>query len=147
MPLNDQITTLAQIRTIINEFRQKRGWKNEDPKDAAISLALEAAEVLEHFQWISGEEVMKNPKIKAAIGEEISDVVWWIVTLSDRLGIDVAAAFEDKVQKNAKKWPEELFDSNLSFEERKQNYYRIKAAARGGHPLYDPDDDDEEDES
>jgi len=144
--MNDQTTTLAQIKTIINEFRQKHGWEDEDPKDAAISLALEAAEVLEHFQWISGEEVINNPKIKTAIGEEISDVVWWIITLSDRLGIDVAAAFEDKIQKNAKKWPEELFDPNLSFEERRRNYYKIKAAHRGGHPLYEPDDDDDEDE-
>ena len=140
--MTDQTTTIAQIKSLIQTFRQKRGWVKEDPKDLALSLILEASELLEHFQWLTGKEVQNNPKIKQAIGEEMSDVLWWLVNLGSKLDIDIAEAFERKMGKNAKKYPEELFRPELSKEEHNRAYYKIKAETRGGHPLYEPDQEE-----
>ena len=139
--MNDQTTTVAQIKEEIDAFRKKRGWTNEDPKDIALSLVLEAAELLEHFQWLSGEEVANNPKIKKAIGEEMSDVLWWLINLGQRLDLDISEAFARKIVKNAKKYPETLFHPNMSEEEKMREYYRIKAETRGGHPLHEEDEE------
>jgi len=137
--MDDQTTTIAEIKALIKAFRAKRGWTNEDPKDLALSMILEASELLEHFQWLSGDEVLANQKIKDAIGEEMSDVLWWLVNLGARLDIDVAHAFEKKMEKNAKKYPEEMFSPEMSQEEKDRAYYKIKAATRGGHPLHEED--------
>ncbi|MBI5151459.1 MAG: nucleotide pyrophosphohydrolase [Candidatus Pacebacteria bacterium] len=141
--MNDQTTSLSQIKELIRIFRKKRGWTNEDPKDIALSLILEGSELLEHFQWLTGDEVLNNQKIKDAISEEMSDVLWWLVNLGDRLGIDVAQAFERKMEKNEKKYPESLFSPTMTQEEKDRAYYKIKAATRGGHPLYEPEQEKE----
>ncbi|HKY73748.1 MAG TPA: nucleotide pyrophosphohydrolase [Patescibacteria group bacterium] len=140
--MNDQTTTISQLKILIQEFRTKRGWTQEDPKDVALSLVLESAELLEHFQWIAGEDVLKNEKIKEAIGEEMSDVLWWLINLGQRLDIDVAGAFEKKIVKNAKKYPEHVFTPNTTQEEKMRQYYKIKAETRGGHPLYTPPEEE-----
>ncbi len=138
--MNDATTTLAQIKALTEAFRKKRGWENEDPKDLALSLILESSELLEHFQWLTGEEVLHNANIKEAISEEMSDVLWWTISLAQKLDIDIAEAFEKKMAKNAKKYPEEVFHPGVSKEEKDRAYYKIKAATRGGHPLYTPND-------
>lgn len=140
--MKDNETTLQDLKNTIAQFREKRGWVKEDPKDLALSLVLESAELLEHFQWLSGDVVLENPKIKQAIGEEMSDVLWWLVSLGQRLDIDIASAFDHKLVKNAKKYPEDLFSPSVSEQERMQRYYKIKAETRGGHPLYEPEEQD-----
>ncbi len=135
--MNDNSTTLAQIKAVIRAFRVKRGWTKEDPKDLALSITLESAELLEHFQWLKGSDAQNNPKIKQAISEEMSDVLWWLLNLGQVLEIDVAAAFENKMHKNEIKYPESIFTPNMTPEEKDREYYRIKAATRGGHPLFD----------
>ena len=137
--MNDQTTTIADLRKRIQEFRLKRGWTKEDPKDIALSLILEASELLEHFQWLTGEEVARNTKIKEAISEEMSDVLWWLINLGTRLNIDIASAFERKLAKNVVKYPEKLFSPTMTEKEQTHEYYKIKAATRGGHPLYEPE--------
>lgn len=133
--VNDASMTLQQVKDQVREFRTKRGWDNEDPKDIALSLILESSELLEHFQWMSGEEVMKEARLYGPICDELSDVLWWLVVLAERLDIDVAKAFEKKLEKNAVKYPEKLFASKQSLRERTREYYRIKAKYRGSHPL------------
>ncbi|RJQ34144.1 nucleotide pyrophosphohydrolase [Candidatus Parcubacteria bacterium] len=89
-------------------FRDLRDWKQfNNPKDLALSLSLEAAEVLEHFQWkATPEDIEKHIKMhKKEIGEELSDVLYWVLTMSHDLEIDLADAFEKKMRKNAKKYP------------------------------------------
>lgn len=90
-------------------FRQKRDWKQfHNPKDISISLVLEAGELLEHFQWKSKEEVERYVKThKTEIGEELADVFNWVLLLSHDLGIDIISAAEDKIKKNADKYPVE----------------------------------------
>ncbi len=91
----------------INKFREDRDWKQfHNPKDVALSLVLEATEVLEHFQWKNGEQIdnhVKNKKLE--IKEELADVYYWLLTLSHDLGIDLNEALEDKLIKNEEKYP------------------------------------------
>lgn len=93
----------------IIDFRNARDWKQfHNPKDVAISLSLEAAEVLEHFQWKSKEEIEEYIKTnKKHIGEELADVLYWILLMSHDLGIDIRGALEKKLKKNELKYPVE----------------------------------------
>lgn len=91
----------------IREFCEERDWgQYTNPKDVALSLVLEATEVLEHFQWISDAEVdAHSKKYKDEIAEELADTYYWVLHLCDRMGIDLAAAFQAKMTKNEAKYP------------------------------------------
>jgi NTP pyrophosphatase (non-canonical NTP hydrolase) len=91
----------------IRTFCQERDWEQfHNPKDLALSLVLEAAEVLEHFQWKSPDEMAKYVATnKNDIAEELADVYYWVVYLSDRIGVDLAKAFEEKMRQNEAKYP------------------------------------------
>lgn len=97
------------------EFRDARDWKKfHNPKDIAVSLTLEAVEVLEHFQWRNGAELNEYIKThKDDIGEELADVFNWVLLLSDYLSIDIVQASERKIKKNEKKYPVHEVKSNL----------------------------------
>lgn len=90
-------------------FRDAREWKQfHKPKDLAISLALEAAEVLEHFQWKSEKEIEKYVKTsKDEIADELADVLNYLLIMSHDLGIDILRAEEKKISKNEAKYPVE----------------------------------------
>ena len=135
--MNDQQTTIEEMRKKIQVFREARGWEKEDAKDMALSLVLEAVELLEYFQWHTGEEVEEEARLKGPICDELADVLWWVLTVAERLNIDVARALEVKMQKNDKKYPVELFGKQVPMAEKRRAYYRVKAATRGGHPLAD----------
>ena len=100
----DQIKVLTRI---INDFRDVRDWKQfHNPKDVAISLSLEAAEVLEHFQWKSLEEIKKYIKEnKKDIADELADVFYWVLLMSSDLDIDIEKALKLKMKENGKKYP------------------------------------------
>ncbi len=90
----------------INDFRDARNWKQfHNPKDLAISLSLEAGEVLEHFQWKSPEEIKKYIKEnKKEIGDELADVFYWVLLMSSDLNIDLEKSFNLKMKENNKKY-------------------------------------------
>lgn len=101
---------MSDIKKLIDSvraFRDARDWKQfHNPKDLAIGLALEAAEVLEHFHWQSKEEMEEYVKThREEIGEELSDVLYYVLIFSDDLGIDIVDAFNKKMVKNALKYP------------------------------------------
>jgi NTP pyrophosphatase (non-canonical NTP hydrolase) len=100
---------ISNITEKLIEFRKARDWeKFHSPKDIAISLALEAAEVLEHFQWKSESEIKAYiASNKSEIGEELADVFNWILLLSHDLNIDILKAAEEKIEINGKKYPVE----------------------------------------
>jgi NTP pyrophosphatase (non-canonical NTP hydrolase) len=100
----NQIDALTKI---INDFRDARDWKQfHNPKDLAISLSLEAGEVLEHFQWKSPEEIKKYIKEnKKEIADELADVFYWVLLMSSDLDIDIEKALRLKMKENAKKYP------------------------------------------
>ena len=91
----------------IIKFRDARDWKQfHNPKDVALSLVLEAAELMEHFQWKSPEEVSSYVKThKADIADELADVLYWALLLSHDLNIDLPRALNLKLRKNSKKYP------------------------------------------
>ncbi len=88
-------------------FRKERDWEQfHKPKDLALSLVLEASEVLEHFQWKTTEEIEEYVKSnKDDIAEELADVFNWVILLSHDLGIDVVDAAHKKIEKNGLKYP------------------------------------------
>lgn len=135
MAMKDDRTTVEELKKKVHEFREKRGWRGEDPKDIALSLVLEAAELLEHFQWKTGEEVKSEARLYGPICDELADVLWWVLVMAENLGIDLSHAFERKTVKNEKKYPIKLFSKEKTQEERRREYYRVKAKYRGGHPL------------
>ena len=93
----------------IRRFRDERDWKQfHNPKDLAISISIEAAELLEHFQWKAAGDVEKHVTDKKdQISDEVADVAIYLFELADILGIDVKEAIRTKLKKNALKYPVE----------------------------------------
>lgn len=98
----------------IIKFRDARDWKQfHNPKDVALSLSLEAAEVLEHFQWKNGQELEEYvQKHRDEISEELADVLYWVLLMSHDLDIDIAKALTLKVEKNEKRYSVEKSKGN-----------------------------------
>ncbi len=96
-----------ELEKEIITFRDARDWKQfHNPKDVALSLVLEAAEVMEHFQWKNKEEMEKYVvSAKQEIGEELADVLYWVLLMGHDLKIDVPAALAKKMKINKKKYP------------------------------------------
>jgi dCTP diphosphatase len=92
------------------KFRDDRDWEQfHNPKDNALSLVLEATEVLEHFQWKNGKELEKYCIThKEDIAEELSDVLHWVLLMSAEMDIDIVEAFDKKMARNEKKYPVRL---------------------------------------
>jgi len=100
---------IKQITEKIKKFRDERDWMQfHDPKSMSASITIEAAELLEHFQWRSKEEVEEYIKTnKDEIAEEIADVAMFLFELADNLGLDLIEIMEKKLQKNSEKYPVE----------------------------------------
>jgi NTP pyrophosphatase (non-canonical NTP hydrolase) len=100
---------IADLVKRIVRFRDARDWKQfHNPKDVSLSLVLEATEVMEHFQWKNKEEMEKHLKeSKEEVGEELADVLYWILLMGHDFKIDVLKALEKKILKNEQKYPVE----------------------------------------
>lgn len=95
---------MKELTEEILKFRDDRGWGgNHDARSLAISVSLEASELLEHFQWVSSEEAIQ--KDKQAIVEEAADVFIYLLQLANVLDIDLKKAAQQKLKKNAVKYP------------------------------------------
>ncbi len=92
--------SINSLRRIVCKFRDERSWrKYHKPKDLAISIAIEAAELLEIFQWLKDEEVeqlTKKPKFILKIAEEMADIMIYLLSLSDILNIDLGKSVIEK---------------------------------------------------
>ncbi len=99
--------TLEDLQKDIRKFCDDRDWDQfHNLKDLSISLNLEASEVLEHFQWKSNDEIDKYIKDHTSeVGEELADVLYWILLLANKTDIDLRQAFAQKMKKNATKYP------------------------------------------
>lgn len=108
------MSELNDMTDRILAFRDRRDWKQfHNPKDLSISLMLEAAEVVEHFQWKSAEEMREHvDKHRDDVGEELADVLYWVLLLSHDIGVDIAAAFSKKMEQNEAKYPVEKAKGN-----------------------------------
>jgi dCTP diphosphatase len=111
--MNDAETTVSDLRQVVDQFVAQRDWHQfHTPKNLAMALAIEAAELMEHFQWLTPEQswqVKDQADKKAEVGEEISDVLCYLLALANELQLDLAAALEAKMVKNAEKYPAERY--------------------------------------
>ncbi|MBI3540591.1 MAG: nucleotide pyrophosphohydrolase [Deltaproteobacteria bacterium] len=103
------MSDIKRLTEKIRMFRDERNWKQfHNHKDMALSLVLEATEVLEHFQWKSEEEVNTHAETcKREISEELADVAIYLFELADNLNVDLADAVDKKLEVNTKKYPVE----------------------------------------
>jgi NTP pyrophosphatase (non-canonical NTP hydrolase) len=121
MPTSDSTTTVAELRQIIAEFVAERDWSQfHSPKNVSMALAIEAAELMEHFQWLTTEDsrrLANEPQKLAEIGEELADVIGYSFALANELGLDVSNAIRSKMLKNAQKYPADEFRGRHSRED------------------------------
>ena len=104
------ITDLTSLRDALREFCAVRDWhRYHTPKNLVMALSVEAAELVEHFQWATPEESLDlAPERRAEVADEIADVLIYLTELADVLGIDPIAAAREKIVKNAVKYPAPL---------------------------------------
>jgi NTP pyrophosphatase (non-canonical NTP hydrolase) len=112
----DRVRNFDELLDRVVRFRDDRDWKQfHHPKDLAISIALEAAELLEHFQWKTREEIardVEDPDRRRELGEEMADVLILLLSASDAVGVDLYEATVKKIEKNAHKYPVEKARGN-----------------------------------
>lgn len=90
----------------VNQFRDERNWRQfHKEKDLAISISLEANELLELFQWRTPDEAKETPKDLERLEEELADVLIYSYMMADNLGFDIDDIIEKKLMKNAVKYP------------------------------------------
>ena len=99
--------SIAELQAALRQFAEERDWDQfHSPKNLAAALSVEAAELLEHFQWLTEEQSRDLPGDRRnAVSEEIADVLLYLLRLSDKLGIDPVDASWRKLQINAAKYP------------------------------------------
>jgi dCTP diphosphatase len=107
--MSDAATTIDELRQLMDRFVTERDWHQfHTPKNLAIALSIEAAELMEHFQWLDPQEsraVAHDAQKLAEVGEELADVVCYTLALANELGIDVSQAVRQKMIKNERKYP------------------------------------------
>ena len=101
------MNSLVDLQKNIVEFRDARDWKQfHNPKDLAISLVLEASELLEHVQWRNAEEIEVHlVKNKEDFEDELADTLYYLLLIASDLDIDIAQAMKRKLAKNNEKYP------------------------------------------
>ena len=111
--MNDEHTTVAQLKKLMADFVAERRWEPfHDPKNLSASIAIEAAELMEHFQWLRTDElasVREAPERMGHIAEELADVLAYTVSFASTMGIDLSSAMEAKMTRNALKYPSDRF--------------------------------------
>jgi dCTP diphosphatase len=107
---------LEDLRNAISAFISERDWEQfHSPKNLAMALSVEVAEVVEHFQWLTEEDSKNLPPEKLAeVREEIGDVMIYLTELADKLGIDAVEAAKAKMMINGQKYPAELVKGKAS---------------------------------
>ncbi|MBN1488496.1 MAG: nucleotide pyrophosphohydrolase [Phycisphaerae bacterium] len=110
---DDSTTTVAELREQMARFVADRDWQQfHDPKNLTMSIAIEAAELMEHFQWLRSDQIAQITGDPAALGqvrEELADVMAFLLSLANALDVDVSQALTEKMAKNELKYPAERF--------------------------------------
>jgi NTP pyrophosphatase (non-canonical NTP hydrolase) len=106
--------SIAVIQAAVREFRDAREWRQfHSPKNLSMSIAIEAAELMEHFQWLTPEQATAlteaGSPARQAVAEELADVLIYCLSLADILECDVAEIVFDKLAKSAQKYPTEQY--------------------------------------
>ena len=108
-PMTDATTTVNTLRARVQAFVRERDWEQfHSPKNLSMALAAESGELMEHFLWAESNAslaVVRDPKKRSAIEDEIADVVIYALEFANICDIDLAAAIETKLAANAAKYP------------------------------------------
>jgi NTP pyrophosphatase (non-canonical NTP hydrolase) len=102
--------SIEQLKKELSKFAEERDWDQfHSPKNLSMALAVEASELMEHFQWLNEEQsqIMDDDRL-LKIKDEIGDVLIYLIRLSDKLNIDLLQAAYDKLEKNRKKYPADM---------------------------------------
>ena len=109
----DTKTTVDELRQAVAAFVDARDWRPfHGPKNLAMSIAIEAAELMERFQWLTTEEAqaaVKDPAELAAVADELADVIIYCLSLSNALDLDLSSAVLGKLQTNEHRYPADEF--------------------------------------
>lgn len=102
--------TVTTLQKAVRDFRDARNWRQfHSPKNLSMSIAIEAAELMEHFQWLTTEQAIQlaqtDSEAKNAMTEELADVLIYCFSLADVLGCDVAHIIFEKLAKNEQRYP------------------------------------------
>lgn len=103
----DEQTSVAYLRSLVDRFCDERDWQ-PSPKDLSISMAVEAAELLEHFRFRTDkeiEELLQRPHERQAVAHEIADVLYHVLALASSIDFDISAVFRDKMALSALRSP------------------------------------------
>ncbi|MBN1588854.1 MAG: nucleotide pyrophosphohydrolase [Pirellulales bacterium] len=107
--MSDSRTTVAELRRIVERFVERRDWQQfHSPKNLSMSIAIEAAELMEHFQWLSAEQsrrVADEPEKLGRVADELADVLCYALAMANQLGLDLSTAMREKMVKNEQKYP------------------------------------------
>jgi len=113
---SDQDTTIAALKKKVKKFVDDRDWaKYHNPKDVAMSITIEAAELVEIFQWVKDSEqdgVLEDPAKRQKLKDELADVMIYCVSLANVLDIDIGQAVFQKIAKNEGKYPVDRIKGN-----------------------------------
>jgi len=98
---------LEAVRQRVASFAKERDWEQfHSPKNLAMALSVEVAELMEHFQWLNEAQSRElDEATLAAVTDEIADVQVYLVRIADTLGVDILSAVKTKMEKNAQKYP------------------------------------------
>ena len=106
---SDQQATVGDLRLAVHQFVSARDWyQYHSPKNLAMSIAIEAAEIMEHFQWMSIEqsvEAMQDAAKRAEVADELADVLIYCLSFANSTGIDVSHAIQLKLARNEIRFP------------------------------------------
>lgn len=115
-PFADERTTVADLKRLVAEFVAQRKWeKFHDAKNLSMAISIEAAELMEHFQWARSDELdalLTDAAKRQEVTDEIADIACFLVSLASTLGVDLAAAMADKMVRNRQKYPADRFQGN-----------------------------------
>jgi len=113
MSKNDGNTVVEELITNVREFLRERNWERyHNPKDLAQAICIEAAELLQLFQWMSPEEVRAfndEPSKAQRLGEELADVVIYCLSMANAMNVDLTSSIIRKLESNRKKYPAKLY--------------------------------------
>ena len=111
--MRDTTTTVAELMKLVDDFVAERHWEPfHDPKNLSCSIAIEAAELMAHFQWLRSDEldaVREDRQAMEQIREELADITAYVLSCASRMEIDLSSALADKMKKNAIKYPAKEF--------------------------------------
>ena len=106
---SDRTTTVADLVEAVRAFVAERHWERyHTPKNLAMSIAIEAAELMEHFQWLSLDEAVRaaqDPAVRPEIEDELADVLIYCLSLAATMGVDVSTIVQRKLAYNAVRFP------------------------------------------